>query len=325
MSGRILRADEKAIAEAAGVIRAGGVVGIPTETVYGLGADATSDRAVAGIFAAKERPQFNPLICHVSDLQAARELGEFSESAQQLAQKFWPGGLTLVVPRTKDCRASLLVSAGLDTIALRVPAHPIAQALIAQAGVLIAAPSANRSGEVSPTTAQHVADSLGERVELILDGGPARLGLESTVVGFIDGRAALLRPGAIAREAIEAVVGKLESEVADDGRPRSPGRLLRHYAPRRPLRLEARDVGEGEALLAFGSPLRGTFKLSLNLSPTGDVVEAAANLFAHLRALDRPDVTAIAVMAIPSQGLGEAINDRLKRAEAGSRAGTGPG
>lgn len=325
MSGRVVLADEAAIAEAAGIIRAGGLVGIPTETVYGLGADATNDLAVAGIFAAKARPQFNPLICHVGDLQAARELGEFSASAQELAKVFWPGGLTLVVPRTTPCRASLLVSAGLDTIALRVPAHPIAQALIAKAGVPIAAPSANRSGEVSPTTAQHVADSLSERVQLILDGGPARLGLESTVVGFVDGQPTLLRPGAIAREAIEAVVGPLRSEVADDGRPHSPGRLLRHYAPSRPIRLNARDVREGEALLAFGSPLSGNFKLCMNLSPSGDVVEAAANLFAHLRALDRPGVTAIAVMAIPSQGLGEAINDRLKRAEAGSRTGPGAG
>jgi L-threonylcarbamoyladenylate synthase len=313
------RASDAAIAEAAELIRGGSLVAFPTETVYGLGADATNDRAVAKIFEAKERPSFNPLITHVGSLESASQLGEFSEPAQRLARRFWPGGLTLVVPRREGCAVSLLVSAGLDTIALRVPAHPVAQALIAKSGVPISAPSANRSGEVSPTTADHVVDSLGNRVALILDGGPCRLGLESTVVGFTDGDPVLLRPGAIARETIEAITGPLKLEANDEGRPSSPGRLLRHYAPKRPLRLNAREVRPGEALLAFGTPVTGDLKQCLNLSPSSDLVEAAANLFAHLRALDQAAIAAIAVMPIPNTGLGEAINDRLKRAAAGTR------
>jgi L-threonylcarbamoyladenylate synthase len=309
----------QALDEAGALIRDGKLVAFPTETVYGLGADATNDRAVAEIFAAKERPRFNPLITHVRDLQAASGLGQFSAVAQGLARQFWPGGLTLVVPRAPDCKASLLVSAGLDTIALRVPAHPVAQALIAQAGVPISAPSANRSGEVSPTTASHVADSLGDRVAMILDGGPCRLGLESTVIGFVNDKPQLLRLGAIARETIEAVTGPLVMETSHTERPSSPGQLLQHYAPKRPLRLGVHDVWPGEALLAFGAPLQSDLKQCLNLSPKGDLVEAAANLFGHLRALDRAPATAIAVMPIPNHGLGEAINDRLNRAAAGKR------
>jgi L-threonylcarbamoyladenylate synthase len=213
-----------------------------------------------------------------------------------------------------------LASAGLDTIALRVPAHPVAQALIAKAGVPLAAPSANRSGEVSPTTATHVSETLGDRVSLILDGGPCRLGIESTVVGFIDDAPLLLRPGAIARSAIEALVGPLRTAVHDERRPHAPGQLLRHYAPMHRLRPDATHVEAGEALLAFGPPMRGNFTHCLNLSVEGDLVEAAANLFAHLRALDREDVTAIAVMPIPDHGIGEAINDRLRRAAAANDA-----
>ena len=305
---------EETIAEAARLIRAGALVAFPTETVYGLGADATNDEAVARIFAAKDRPRINPLIVHVPDLEAARELGRFNESSEVLARRFWPGALTLVVPRADRCRASLLVSAGLETIAIRAPNHPISQSLLHASGVPIAAPSANRSGEVSPTRAEHVAESFGRDVPLILDGGPCRLGLESTVVGCFGPRATLLRPGAIPREAIEAVVGPL-AEADDTGpAPASPGRLLRHYAPRARVRLEAMQVAADEALLAFGpTPLSGA-KVTLNLSASGDLVEAAANLFGHLRALDRADVRAIAVMPVPGTGLGEAINDRLRRA-----------
>ncbi len=311
-------ASEDAIADAGALIRDGRLVAFPTETVYGLGADATNDTAVARIFEAKGRPSFNPLICHVRDLQAARELGRFSSKIQSLAERFWPGALTLVVPRAEACKASLLVSAGLDTIALRVPAHAVAQSLIAAAGRPIAAPSANRSGEVSPTTAAHVLDSLDDRVSLILDGGPCQLGLESTVIGFDGDRALLLRPGAIAREEIEAIAGPLATLSEDAEKPASPGRLLRHYAPKTLLRLNATTTLSGEALLAFGTPPNGKFKSLLNLSPAGDLLEAAANLFAFLRALDRSGAPTIAVMPIPDQGLGEAINDRLRRAAAGS-------
>lgn len=314
----VRRASQSSLDEAARLIRAGELVAFPTETVYGLGADATNDRAIAKIFAAKERPRFNPLITHVSDVESASQLGRFSPLAQELARRFWPGGLTLVLPRLETSNVSLLVCAGLDTIALRVPAHPVAQGLIAGAGVPISAPSANRSGEVSPTTAAHVAESLGTRVDLILDGGPCQLGLESTVIGFEDGQALLLRPGAIGRADIEAVIGPLNNAVGDEGKPLSPGRLLRHYAPHKPLRLDAASAQKDEALLAFGRPPSGDFMHCLNLSPGGDLIEAAANLFAHMRALDRMPVAAIAVMPIPDQGIGEAINDRLRRA-AGAR------
>jgi L-threonylcarbamoyladenylate synthase len=297
---------DSAIADAARLLRDGGLVAFPTETVYGLGADATNDKAVAGIFAAKGRPRFNPLIVHVADLAAAEALVEFNPLTRKLADAFWPGALTLVLPR-KD-GVSLLVSAGLDTVAVRAPANAVAQALLRALGRPIAAPSANASGTISATTAAHVAESLGGKVDLILDGGPTERGIESTVIGFADGPA-MLRPGAIPREAIEAITGPLHDPQGIQG---SPGRLESHYAPAKPLRLNATDARDGEALLAFGTNVTG----AKNLSPSGDLVEAAANLFAMLRELDASDARGIAVMPIPNNGLGEAINDRLQRAAA---------
>ncbi|HEX3944111.1 MAG TPA: L-threonylcarbamoyladenylate synthase [Rhizomicrobium sp.] len=304
--------DAVQIARAATILRDGGLVAFPTETVYGLGADATNDRAVAGIFEAKGRPRFNPLIVHVRDTGRAHTLVEFTSAATALAERFWPGPLTLVLPRKPDCPLSLLMSAGLDTVALRVPAHPIAQQLLAETNLPIAAPSANRSGRVSPTTAAHVANDLGERVQLILDGGATPHGIESTVIGFDGEHAVLLRPGAIAREDIEAVVG--HTDTPQSGRIVSPGQLASHYAPHAALRLEARDVQPGEVLLAFGPDVPDA-ALMRNLSHSGDVTEAAANLFAMLRELDT-GAEQIAVMPIPERGLGEAINDRLRRAAA---------
>jgi L-threonylcarbamoyladenylate synthase len=315
---RIRPADTAAIEEAAAILRAGGLVAFPTETVYGLGADATNDRAVAAIFEAKGRPKFNPLIVHVPDADTAAAYAAFDMRARGLAGRFWPGPLTLVLPRAPGCQISLLCSAGLETLAVRAPDHEVAQRLLAATGRPLAAPSANRSGEVSPTRAQHVAASLGSRVDLVLDGGPCPLGLESTVLDLTAKRPALLRPGGVTREALEAELGPLalaEAEAAEASRM-SPGRLASHYAPRRPLRLDATAVAADEALLAFGpNPPAGAAE-TLNLSEKGDLVEAAANLFAHLHALDRPDIAAIAVMPVPEAGLGAAINDRLRRAAA---------
>lgn len=305
-------ADTAAITRAGEIIRAGGLVAFPTETVYGLGADATNDRAVASIFAAKGRPQFNPLIVHVPDIAAAEAEVEFNPLARKLAQAFWPGALTLVLPR-KDSKLSLLVSAGLDTVAVRAPSGAVAQKLLRAAGRPIAAPSANISGRVSPTLASHVAQEFGETVDLILDDGAATLGLESTVIGFDDGKPVLLRLGAIVREDIERIAGPL-AQAGE--RISSPGQLINHYAPRARLRLNAREVKSGEALLAFGPHVPEGARMIGNLSPTGDVKEAAANLFAMLRELDANGAEAIAVMPIPESGLGEAINDRLRRAAA---------
>jgi L-threonylcarbamoyladenylate synthase len=312
-------ADSAAIEEAGRLIRAGALVAFPTETVYGLGADATNGRAVAAVFEAKGRPRFNPLIVHVPDLAQAERIAVLSDSARKLAHAFWPGPLTLVLKRRAESGLSDLVSAGLDTLAVRVPAHPVAQALLAAAGRPLAAPSANRSGRVSPTRAEHVADDLGDRVSLILDGGATPHGLESTVLAATDdGAVALLRPGAVPRAAIEAVLARALSQgpAHDDTRPTSPGQLASHYAPNAALRLGARDVRPGEALLAFGGDVPATEGPLFNLSPSGDLVEAAANLFAALRDLDRSGVGTIAVMPIPEHGLGEAINDRLRRAAA---------
>jgi L-threonylcarbamoyladenylate synthase len=306
------RADERAIADAARLLREGGLVAFPTETVYGLGADATNGRAVARIFEAKGRPQFNPLIVHVSSLAEAERHAAFNDIAKQLATAFWPGALTLVLPRVASCTLSELVSAGLDTVALRVPAHMVAAKLLGAAGLPIAAPSANASGRITATTAQHVAQSLGERVDLILDGGATPLGLESTVIGFDGGRAVLLRAGAIARADIEAVAGPLAQ--ATGSKIQSPGQLASHYAPRAALRLDAMTVGGDEALLAFGPLIPAGAGRMLNLSVSGDLKEAAANLFAMLHMLDAGGAAAIAVMPIPNMGLGEAINDRLRRA-----------
>ena len=312
-TANILDPTPAALSQAARLLAHGELVGFPTETVYGLGADARRDEAVAKIFAAKGRPKFNPLIVHVADFAAAERYGVFDARATALAQRFWPGALTLVVPRRKDCDVSWLATAGLETIALRVPMHPIAQQLLAAFGGPLAAPSANPSGTVSATTARHVADGLGDAVALILDGGATKHGLESTIVGLNEAQAALLRPGAIARAEIEAVVGRLGAASDSEANPHSPGRLKRHYATAKPLRLNATSVAPDEALLAFGTPLPGA-RVTLNLSTSGDLVEAAAHLFAMLRKLDREDVRGIAVMPIPVHGLGEAINDRLQRA-----------
>ena len=307
-------ATPEAIAQAALELRAGQLVAFPTETVYGLGADATNGRAIAAVFEAKGRPRFNPLIVHVARPEAAAELGELTDAGRKLAEAFWPGPLTLVLPKRPDCPVAELATAGLDTIAVRVPAHPVAQALLRAAHRPIAAPSANRSGHVSPTTAAHVEADLGERVAMILDGGATPFGLESTVVDVTGKVAIVLRLGAVPRQAIAEALGRPVAVAGGDpATPASPGMLARHYAPAARLRLAARDVHPGEALLAFGPPLphRGAM---VNLSPSGDLVEAAANLFAALRTLDAYGAKAIAAMPIPDQGLGEAINDRLRRA-----------
>lgn len=299
------------IREAVAALAAGNLVAFPTETVYGLGADATSDAAVAAVFAAKRRPQFNPLISHVADLDAALALGVFSEQALKLAHIFWPGPLTLVVPRRADCPVSLLASAGLGSIAIRVPAHPLARQLLEAFGKPVVAPSANPSGRLSPTSAEHVRKALGTKVATILDGGPCAIGVESIVVGFTNEAPELLRSGGISRGEIEGVLRQALAEPAA-GPVHSPGLMESHYAPHARLRLAAKRPGEAEAYLGFGLYAHGPY----NLSPKGDLTEAAANLFRLLHEIDATGVTAIAVAPIPSTGLGEAINDRLKRAAA---------
>lgn len=315
---RLMKASPEAIAAAAQCLRAGGLVAMPTETVYGLAADATSDKAVAAIYAAKERPAINPLIAHVLDIEAAREHAVFSPEAERLARAFWPGPLTLVLPVASTSGISLLARAGLDSAAVRSPLHETARALIEAAGVPLAAPSANRSGRVSPTTAAHVAADLDGRVDWILDGGPCRHGLESTIVACLSCRPQLLRPGAIAREAIESVFGvSLASPSAASTAPNAPGQLASHYAPKAELRLGAASVSADEAALDFGGALEdGSPSARLDLSPTGDLVEAASHLFSYLRALDASGAARIAVAPIPAHGLGAAINDRLRRAAA---------
>jgi L-threonylcarbamoyladenylate synthase len=310
----IVAASAAAVAEAGRLLAAGRLVAFPTETVYGLGGDATNDRAVAAIFEAKGRPSFNPLIVHVDESGHAEGLVEVDVRARALMERFWPGPLTLVLPRAARSPVSLLAGAGLDTLAVRMPDHPVARALIRAAGRPLAAPSANRSGAVSPTTAAHVAACLGGRVAMILDGGACRVGVESTVLDLSGERPVLLRPGGVAVESLEAALGvAVVLPAADPTAPRSPGQLESHYAPGLPVRLGACCPKAGEALLAFGpAPADAT----LNLSPAGDLEEAAANLFAMLRALDRPEFTAIAVMPVPEHGLGLAINDRLRRAAA---------
>ncbi len=301
---------------AAELLRAGELVAFPTETVYGLGGDATSDRAVAKIFEAKARPRFNPLIIHVIDSVEAATLVHLDERAARLAQRFWPGPLTLVLPRRDDSLVSLLAGAGLDTLAVRVPAHPLPRALLRAVGRPVAAPSANRSGRVSPTTAEHVLEELDGRIAAVLDGERCRVGVESTVLDLTAARPRLLRPGGITAEALEAELGSLAGPEPDATRPRSPGLLASHYAPSLPLRLEATRAAASEALLAFGARApRGAAAVRW-LSRRGDLTEAAANLFAALREVDRPEFSAIAVMPIPEHGLGAAINDRLRRAAA---------
>jgi L-threonylcarbamoyladenylate synthase len=314
----LLTPEAENLERAAAALRDGRLVAFPTETVYGLGADATNDEAVAAIFATKKRPTFNPLIVHLKDLEEAETYAEIDDVGHLLAQHFWPGGLTLVVPRSADCPLSLLVSAGLDTVALRVPAHDVAQRLLEAVARPLAAPSANPSGRLSPTEALHVMEGLGgeEALSFVVDGGPCSLGLESTVVGLPkDGPPTLLRPGAIPRAEIEAVLGKPladpDAPGGEEGRS-SPGMLASHYAPNAPLRLNATECGEDEVLLGFGD-----VDCALNLSSAGDLNEAAANLFSMLRKLDaEAGGKSLAVSPIPMDGLGEAINDRLARAAA---------
>ena len=311
---RVLTADPPAIAAAAACLAAGGLVAFPTETVYGLGADARNGEAVARLYAAKGRPSFNPLIAHVGSLAAARRLARFDAAAEKLAAAFWPGPLTLVLPKRPDGGVADLALAGLDSVAVRVPAHPVARALLAAFDGPVVAPSANRSGHVSPTTPAHVLADLRGRIDMVIDAGPCPVGVESTIVACL-AEPALLRPGGLPREKIEAALGQpLALAPFSDETPLSPGMLSSHYAPKARLRLDAEAAGENEALLAFGpAPKAG---VSLNLSLRGDLIEAAANLFSHLRTLDASGAKCIAVMKVPRQGLGEAINDRLQRAAA---------
>ncbi|CAM5191835.1 Threonylcarbamoyl-AMP synthase OS=Bosea thiooxidans OX=53254 GN=SAMN05660750_02949 PE=3 SV=1 [Bosea thiooxidans] len=311
-----LAADAAGIAEAAALLRGGGLVALPTETVYGLAADATSGAAVAGIYAAKERPSFNPLISHLPDLASARRQGLFDANALALAQAFWPGPLTLVVPAAPGCTVSELARAGLPSVALRVPAHPVAHAVLEAARRPIAAPSANRSGRISATSARHALADLDGRIDAVLDAGPTEVGLESTIVACLDGAPRLLRPGGVPRSAIEHAIGRPLVIAGEAGHaPISPGMLASHYAPSAHMRLDADAPEDGEAWLGFGAEQR-KHPVSLNLSPAGDLREAAANLFGHMRRLDEMGPAIIAVARIPEHGLGEAINDRLRRAAA---------
>jgi len=322
----VKQANDQSIEEAAAVLKAGGLVALPTETIYGLGANALDGVAVAKIFAAKGRPSFNPLIVHVPDIESAALLVEMNETARAVMNKFWPGPLTIILPKRPGCAVSDLCSAGLPTLAVRVPAHPAALKLLKAAGVPVAAPSANKSGAISPTTPQHVLESLGDAVDFILAAGASSVGLESTVLDLSGDKPLILRPGAITAEDLEPILGPVAYDLGDHGHDvKSPGQLLKHYAPSIPVRLNAVDVAEGEALLAFGSLKfmglkSGGFAKDLpaerlrNLSDTGDLYEAAANLFRMMRDLDKSEHVRIAVMNVPDQGIGIAINDRLKRA-----------
>jgi L-threonylcarbamoyladenylate synthase len=314
----LLPATAPAIAEAGLRLRRGALVAFPTETVYGLGADARSNEAVAKIYAAKSRPSFNPLIAHVASRAAAARQGIFDANAAKLAEAFWPGPLTLVLPAAGTCTVSHLARAGLDSVALRMPVHPVALALIDAADCPVAAPSANRSGRISPTEAGHVLAELDGRVDLILDGGACAVGVESTILSCL-GEIHLLRPGGVSRESIEAVLGQpIASRIEGGEAPLAPGMLVSHYAPRAGVRLNATEVRSGEAVLDFGGRLagQGAPAAYLDLSASRDLNEAAAHLFAFLRQLDAFGVSGIAVVPVPDEGLGEAINDRLRRAAA---------
>ncbi len=313
----VVPANAQNIETAGALIRAGELVAFPTETVYGLGADAGNGAAVARIFAAKGRPRFNPLIVHVASLSEAEKLAHFSPLARTLAERFWPGPLTLVLKQRAGTALCDLVTAGLDTLAVRMPAHPVASALITAAGRPLAAPSANRSGHVSPTCAAHVAADLGEAVAMILDAGDTRHGLESTVVTIDQETITLLRPGAVtANDLSEATSAPIVRAGAAQTAPISPGQLASHYAPAARVRLDVIRPQAGEALLAFGPEVPDHAGPLINLSDTGDLIEAAARLFSALRSLDASGTSSIAVMPIPHEGLGEAINDRLNRAAA---------
>jgi L-threonylcarbamoyladenylate synthase len=317
----ILPAGVAAVAAAVQRLGNGGLVAFPTETVYGLGADAANAEAIARLYQAKGRPAFNPLIAHVSDREAAQRIARFDATAMALAEAFWPGPLTLVLPKAPRCPVADLATAGLDTVAIRVPVHPVARDILRGLGGAIVAPSANLSGHVSPTTAAHVQSDLAGRIDLIVDGGPVAVGVESTIVGCFE-TPMLLRPGGVPRAAIERVLGRPllrppEDPEADSDQPLAPGMLASHYAPRTRVRLNAINIAPGEALLAFGSTMPAGFDKAaavMNLSERGDPTEAAANLFGYLRALDDKQALAIAVMPVPDDGLGEAINDRLRRA-----------
>lgn len=324
----IKAATHESIQEAAEMIKSGGVVAFPTETVYGLGANALDGQAVAKIFAAKNRPSINPVIIHVASREDAQKYVEVDARAKGLMAAFWPGPLTMILPRKAGGGVSELVSAGLDTIAIRMPNHPVALELIRCAGVPIAAPSANASGEPSATTPRHVMDSLGQRIPMILAGGACSVGLESTVLDLSGDVPAIVRAGAITAQDLEEYLGDVPYDFGNNDKPKSPGQLLKHYAPSIPVRLNAVDVEEGEGLLAFGSTKfmgvkTGGFANQLgdarfkNLSEGGDLIEAAANLFTMLRDLDNAENKGIAVMNIPDVGIGIAINDRLKRAAQG--------
>jgi L-threonylcarbamoyladenylate synthase len=321
---QILPADQVSVAKAAACLAVGGLVAFPTETVYGLGADAANAEAIARLYEAKGRPSFNPLIAHVGSLAAAKAIARLNATALRLAEAFWPGPLTLVLPKTQNCTVADLATAGLETVAVRLPIHPVARDILDAFGGAVVAPSANLSGHVSPTTAEHVAADLSERIDLIVDGGPVNVGVESTIVGCFDAPL-LLRPGGLPREDIERVLGHRlmrppEDVVRETSQPLAPGMLASHYAPRTPVRLNAKEVLAGEALLAFGpGRVAGTDQaLSvMNLSASGDLNEAAAHLFGYLRALDTKGASMIAIAPVPDHGLGEAINDRLRRAAIG--------
>lgn len=309
--------DKAFIAEAAAALCEGKLVAFPTETVYGLGADASSDKAVASIFAAKGRPSFNPLIVHAATPERLHDFVEMNALAENLAAYFMPGALTLVLPRRKDAPISWLCSAGLETLAVRVPSHPVARALLAEARIPIAAPSANRSGSISATSPLHVMESLGDKVDIILGAGRSPIGLESTILDLTRGIPTLLRQGGVTQEQLEAITGPLEIFSGHTATPSAPGQMESHYAPNALVRLNAAQASADEAFLTFGPELgvKGG-KIRLNLSERGDLHEAAANLFAMLRELDKPDIKTIAVMPIPLHGLGLAIHDRLTRASA---------
>ena len=314
-SSKRREANAAAIAEAADILRRGGLVGMPTETVYGLAAEATSDDAIARLYKAKGRPALNPLIAHVLDVDAAMRQGQFSQQAQHLARSFWPGPLTLVVPARSDATVCATARAGLSSLALRVPAHPLARALIAATGRPLAAPSANRSGRISAVTADHVLQDLGETIDLVIDDGRCAIGVESTIVACLDGRPRLLRPGGLPRRDVEAVLGEPLLEATTGGPVLAPGLLSSHYAPRARLRLNATSCHDDEAALDFGGQFAAGPN-TLDLSPSGDLVEASHNLFAYLRRLDETEIGTIVVAPLPSNGLGEALNDRLRRAAA---------
>jgi L-threonylcarbamoyladenylate synthase len=319
LRGSIIGTSPADIAAAAACILAGDLVGMPTETVYGLAADATQGEAVAAIYEAKGRPRFNPLISHVSNLDMAQTYGVFNHEAQKLAEAFWPGPLTLIMPFREGSGVSDLARAGLDSIGLRVPAHPAAQALIKAAGRPLAAPSANRSGRISPTSAQDVMAELGGEIAVVIDGGGCSVGVESTIIACLDSQMVQLRPGGIPLEALEAAAGQRIGKDRPTGPLRAPGLLESHYAPAAPLRMNAVTFAPGEAILAFGPCDMSRYPPDtpfVNLSETGDLREAAARLFSALRELDNTSPNAIAVMPVPASSLGEAINDRLTRAAA---------